>query len=70
MRAQSVRASYKPAFSDMVRHCEHCNNKVYLCETDEQIKFYTSVKLCIAVPSPQESPDVERNTPFNILWLF
>jgi hypothetical protein len=39
----------KPAFSDMVRHCNHCNKKVYLCETDEQIKFYSSVKFCIAV---------------------
>ena len=55
-----------PAFSDMVRHCAHCNKKVYLCETDEQIKFYTSVKFCIAVPSLEARLNVERNTPSGI----
>jgi hypothetical protein len=55
-----------PAFSDMVRHCAHCSKKVYLCETDEQIKFYTSVKFCIAVPSSEAPPNVERNTPSGI----
>jgi hypothetical protein len=55
-----------PAFSDMVRHCVHCNKKVYLCETDEQIKFYTSVKFCIAVPSPEARLNVEGNTPSGI----
>lgn len=55
-----------PAFSDMVRHCAHCNKKVYLCETDEQIRFYTSVKFCIAVPSPEARLIVERNTPQGI----
>ena len=55
-----------PAFSDMVRHCVHCNKKVYLCETDEQIKFYTSVKFCIAVPSPEARLNVEGNTPSSI----
>jgi hypothetical protein len=54
------------AFSDMVRHCVHCNKKVYLCETDEQIKFYTSVKFCIAVPSPEARLNVEKNTPSGI----
>jgi hypothetical protein len=58
-----------PAFSDMVRHCAHCNKKVYLCETDEQIKFYTSVKFCIAVPSPEARLNVERNTPSGISSL-
>jgi hypothetical protein len=55
-----------PAFSDMVRHCIHCNKKVYLCETDEQIKFYTSVKFCVAVPGPEARLFVERNTPSSI----
>lgn len=50
----------------MVRHCVHCNKKVYLCETDEQIEFYTSVKFCIAVPSPEARLNVERNTPSGI----
>jgi hypothetical protein len=55
-----------PAFSDMVRHCVHCNKKIYLCETDEQVKFYTSVKFCIAVPSPEARLNVERYTPSGI----
>lgn len=50
----------KPAFSDTVRHCDHCNKKVYLCETDEQIKFYSSVKFCIAVVEKDGSKNVER----------
>jgi hypothetical protein len=53
----------RPAFSDMVRHCDHCNKKVYLCETDEQISFYTSVKFCIAVAPPEGLLNVEGNTP-------
>ena len=53
----------KQAFSDMVRHCDHCNKKVYLCETDEQIKFYSSVKFCIAVAEQEEILNVEENTP-------
>jgi len=56
----------KPAFSDMVRHCDHCNKKVYLCETDEQIKFYTSVKFCIAVAQPEGLMNVEGNTPSSL----
>jgi hypothetical protein len=56
----------KPAFSDMVRHCDHCNKKVYLCETDEQIKFYSLVKFCIAVAEQEGRPNVERNPPSNI----
>jgi hypothetical protein len=55
----------KPAFSDMVRHCEHCNKKVYLCETDEQIKFYSSVKFCVAVAEQEGSMNVERTPPFS-----
>ncbi len=55
--------SLKPAFSDMVRHCDHCNKKVYLCETDEQIKFYSSVKFCIAVAEQVGSINVERIPP-------
>jgi hypothetical protein len=53
----------KPAFSDMVRHCDHCKKKVYLCETDEQIKFYSSVKFCIAVAEQEGSMNVERIPP-------
>jgi len=56
----------KPAFSDMVRHCDHCNKKVYLCETEEQIKFYTSVKFCIAVAQPAGPVNVEGNTPSSL----
>jgi hypothetical protein len=55
-----------PAFSDMVRHCVHCNKKVYLCETEEQSKFYTSVKFRIAVADPEQRLNVERNTPSSI----
>lgn len=53
----------KPAFSDLVRHCYHCNKKVYLCETDEQIKFYRSVKFCIAIPDPEGVAKVIENPP-------
>jgi hypothetical protein len=53
----------KPAFSDMVRHCDHCNKKVYLCETDEQITFYSSVKFCIAVAEREGNLNVERIPP-------
>ena len=56
----------KPAFSDMVRHCDHCSKKVYLCETDEQIKFYTSVNFCIAVAQPEGLLNVEGNTPSSL----
>lgn len=56
----------KPAFSDMVRHCDQCNKKVYLCETEEQIKFYTSVKFCIAVAQPEGLLNVEGNTPASL----
>lgn len=56
----------RPAFSDMVRHCDHCNKKVYLCETDEQIRFYTSVKFCIAVAQPEDLLNVEGNTPISL----
>ena len=55
-----------PAFPDMVRHCGHCNKKVYLCETEEQIEFYTSVKFCIAVATPKANLNVEGNTPSSI----
>ena len=53
----------KPAFSDKVRHCNHCNKKVYLCETDEQIKFYSSVKFCIAIADPERVAKVVENPP-------
>ena len=53
----------QPAFSDMVRHCDHCNKKVYLCETDEQIKFYSSVKFCIAINEQEGALNVERTPP-------
>jgi hypothetical protein len=53
----------KPAFSDMVRHCDRCNKKVYVCETEEQIKFYTSVKFCIAVAVSEPLDKVVENPP-------
>ncbi len=55
-----------PAFPGMVRHCGHCNKKVYLCETEEQIEFYISEKFCIAVASPKVNLNVEGNTPLSI----
>jgi len=60
----------KPAFSDMVRHCDRCSKKVYLCETEEQIKFYTSVKFCIAVAQPEGLVNVEENTPSSLPSVF
>lgn len=39
----------KPAFSSNVRHCEHCDRKVYLCRTDADLNFYSSVNFCIAI---------------------
>lgn len=53
----------KPTFSDMVRHCDSCNKKVHLCETEEQVKFYSSVKFCIAVAAPEEMSNVVENPP-------
>ncbi len=53
----------KPAFSDMVRHCASCNKKVYLCESEEQVKFYSSVKFCIAVAAPEATSNVVENPP-------
>jgi hypothetical protein len=37
-----------------------------LCETEEQIKFYTSLKFCIAVPSAEARLNVEEDTPSGI----
>ncbi|RYZ81064.1 MAG: hypothetical protein EOP04_24715 [Proteobacteria bacterium] len=62
--------SLKPAFSDMVRHCDHCNKKVYLCETDEQIKFYSSVKFCIAVAEQEGLSNVEGIPPSSTASIF
>lgn len=56
----------KPAFSDMVRHCDRCNKKVYVCETEEQIKFYTSVKFCIAVAVSEPLDKVVENPPLKL----
>jgi hypothetical protein len=53
----------KPAFSDMVRHCDSCNKKVYLCETEEQVKFYSSVKFCIAVAASEQMSNEVENPP-------
>ncbi|MBV0881465.1 hypothetical protein KTQ42_19445 [Noviherbaspirillum sp. L7-7A] len=61
----TVWSELKPAFSDMVRHCDHCSKKVYLCETDEQIKFYSSVKFCIAVATPKVTVNVVENSPLD-----
>lgn len=49
----------------MVRHCDHCNKKVYFCYTDEQIIFSTSIKFCIAVAQLEGLLKVEGNTPFS-----
>jgi hypothetical protein len=53
----------RPAFSDMVRHCDSCNKKVYLCETEEQVKFYSCVKFCIAVAAPEGMANVVEIPP-------
>ena len=39
-----------PSLAAAMRHCDHCHRKVYLCTTDADIKLYTSVNYCIAVP--------------------
>lgn len=50
----------------MVRHCDRCNKKVYLCETEEQIKFYSSVKFCIAVAVSETLDKVVENPPLKL----
>jgi hypothetical protein len=43
----------KTSFSDAVRHCSACNRKVYLCQNEQDIKFYSSLKYPIAVDGPE-----------------
>jgi hypothetical protein len=42
----------KPSLTAAVRHCHHCNRKVYLCTTDADLKLYTSLNYCIAIIEP------------------
>lgn len=50
------------SFSDAVRHCTACNRKVYLCQNEQDIKFYSSLKYPIAVDAP-EAATVLANLP-------
>ena len=59
----------KQAFPDMVRHCDRWKKKVYLCEPDEQIKFYSSVKFCIALAEQDGTLNVEKFPPSDITAL-
>jgi hypothetical protein len=43
----------RTSFSDAVRHCTACNRKVYLCQNEQDIKFYSSLKYPIAVDAPE-----------------
>jgi hypothetical protein len=43
-----------------VRHCNHCNRRVYLCKTDADIKLYTSVNYCIAIAETRTQAEIER----------
>lgn len=52
----------KPAFSSNVRHCDHCERKVYLCRTDADLKFYSSVNFCVAIADlDAEGSQVEQD---------
>ena len=48
------------SFSDAVRHCSQCNRKVYLCLTDQDIKFYSSLKYPIAIGGPEAEAALAR----------
>ena len=50
----------KPSLTAAVRHCDHCNRKVYLCKTDADIKLYTSVNYCIAIAETTTQAEIER----------
>ena len=56
----------KPSLTAAVRHCGHCDRKVYLCKTDADIKLYTSVNYCIAIAdtkTPAERENELRSQP-------
>jgi hypothetical protein len=50
----------KPSLTAAVRHCGHCDRKVYLCKTDADIKLYTSVNYCIAIADTRTPAELER----------
>ena len=50
----------KPSLTAAVRHCDHCDRKVYLCKTDADIKLYTSVNYCIAIADTRTPAERER----------
>ena len=50
----------------MVRHCDRCKKKVYLCELDERIKFYSSMKFRIALAEQDGPLNVEKFPPSDI----
>jgi hypothetical protein len=54
----------KPSLTAAVRHCHHCNRKVYLCTTDADLKLYTSLNYCIAIiePLPPAEKEWEART--------
>jgi hypothetical protein len=54
----------KPSLTNAVRHCDHCNRKVYLCKTDADIKLYTSVNFCIAVADMRTQAEKEWDDRF------
>jgi hypothetical protein len=49
----------KPSLMAAVRHCDHCQRKVYLCTTDADLKLYTSLNYCIAVVKQQTQAEKE-----------
>jgi hypothetical protein len=53
----------KPSLTAAVRHCDHCNRKVYLCKTDADIKLYTSVNYCIAIAETKGHGKTEHKAP-------
>jgi hypothetical protein len=54
----------KPSMTAAVRHCDHCNRKVYLCRTDADIKLYTSVNYCIAIAETKTQAEKEWEARF------
>lgn len=54
----------KPSVTAAVRHCDHCDRKVYLCKTDADIKLYTSVNYCIAIADTRTQSEKEWDDRF------
>jgi hypothetical protein len=50
----------KASLTAAVRHCDHCNRKVYLCKTDADIKLYTSVNYCIAIADTLKLTTIQK----------